>query len=78
MMLPDVKSFWSHLVGWFHDSETILWARLQAALGVVAAIVTYVDPAVLEPILPPAWVPFLLVANGVFTEYLRRRREAGM
>lgn len=63
---------------WFHDSETIFWARLQAALGVVAAIVTYVDPAVLQPIVPPAWFPWLLVANGLLTEYLRRRRDPGM
>ena len=78
MMLPDVQNLWNYLVGWFHDSETIFWARLQAVLGAVAAIVTYVDPAVLEPILPPAWFTVLLVANGIFTEYLRRRREAGM
>lgn len=65
---------WQRIKKLFHDSETIFWARFQAILGVLAAIVTYVDPAVLRPILPADWFPWLLVVNGVFTEYLRRRR----
>ena len=66
---------WNSIVAFFHDSETILWARLQTALGVVATAATYVDPSVLQPIIPSAYFPLLLVANGIFTEYLRRRRE---
>ncbi|ODT13499.1 MAG: hypothetical protein ABS35_37720 [Kaistia sp. SCN 65-12] len=65
---------WQRIKKLFRDSETIFWARLQAALGVAAVAVTYVDPAVLRPVLPSDWFPWLLVANGVFTEYLRRRR----
>ena len=66
---------WQRIKNWFRDSETIFWARLQAALGVLAGIVTYVDPVVLQPILPPEWFPWLLVVNGLLTEYLRRRRS---
>lgn len=66
---------WQRIKNWFRDSETIFWARLQAMLGVLAGIVTYVDPVVLQPILPPEWFPWLLVVNGLLTEYLRRRRS---
>ena len=69
---------WQRIKRFFKDSETIFWARLQAVLGIAAAVVTFVDPSILQPIVPPAWFPWLLVANGVFTEYLRRRREEGL
>lgn len=62
------------MLKWFSDSETILWARLQAVIGVIAAIVTYVEPSVLAPVLPSEWFPYLVTANGILTEYLRRRR----
>jgi hypothetical protein len=71
-------TLWQRIRAWFKDSETIAWARIQAALGIVAGIVTYVDPSVLQPIIPPDWFPVLLVMNGVLTEYLRRRRESGL
>ncbi|MCX8572868.1 hypothetical protein [Aminobacter sp. MET-1] len=66
---------WSRIKHFFKDSETIFWARLQAAVGAVAVAVTYVDPSVLQPVIPADWFPWVLVANGVMTEYLRRRRE---
>lgn len=69
---------WPRIKRFFKDSETIFWARLQTTLGLVAGAVTYVDPAVLQPIIPDRYFPLLLVANGVFTEYLRRRRESGL
>ena len=71
-------TLWQRIRAWFKDSETIAWARIQAALGIVAGIVTYVDPAIIQPIVPPDWFPWLLVANGLLTEYLRRRRENGL
>lgn len=71
-------TLWQRIRAWFKDSETIAWARIQAALGIVAGIVTYVDPSVIQPIVPPDWFPWLLVANGLLTEYLRRRRENGL
>jgi hypothetical protein len=29
---------------------------------------------VIAPVLPAEWFPYLVTANGVLTEYLRRRR----
>lgn len=49
----------------FSDSETIAWASIQAALGIVVGVVTYVDPVVLQPVVPPDWFPWLVVANGL-------------
>lgn len=69
---------WRSIKRFFKDSETIFWARLQTSLGVIAASVTYVDPSVLQPIVPAPYFPWLLVANGILTEYLRRRREGGL
>lgn len=69
---------WTRIKAFFADSETIFWARLQAALGTVALALTYVDPAVLEPIIPGKWFPLFLVANGIATEFLRRRRATDL
>ncbi|MFE0015989.1 hypothetical protein ACFWXH_14160 [Mesorhizobium sp. NPDC059054] len=66
---------WQRIKRFFKDSETIFWARLQTALGFVVVALTYVDPSVLQPIIPAQYFPWLLVANGILTEYLRRRRE---
>lgn len=65
---------WTRIKRFFSFSETIFWARLQAFIGVVAGIVTYVQPHVLQPVIPPDWFPVFLVINGVLTEFLRRRR----
>jgi uncharacterized membrane protein HdeD (DUF308 family) len=66
---------WNRIKAFFSDSETIFWARLQAFIGVVAGLVTYVEPTVLAPIIPSEWFPAFLVANGIATEFLRRRRD---
>ena len=66
---------WEKLKAFFLRSETVFWARLQVVLGIAAAVVTYVDPSVLQPIIPSTYYPLLLVANGVFSEYLRRRND---
>lgn len=67
---------------WLKDSEVILWARLQIVIGVVMAVLPTLNPvAWLDAALTPAqrWVMALTaIANGVWTEYLRRRRDAGM
>jgi len=70
--------FWERTKRFFKESETIFWARLQTAIGIIAAVVTYVDPSVLEPIMPTDLFPLLVLANGVFSEYLRRRRAEDM
>lgn len=63
---------------WFRDSEVLFWARLQMAVGVIATVITFVEPSVLQPILPPDWFPYLIVANGIATEVLRRLRDESM
>lgn len=69
---------WQRIKRFFKDSETIFWARLQTVVGIIAVSVTYVDPSMLQPIVPASYFPYLLVANGILTEYLRRRREGGL
>ena len=62
---------------WCRYSETIFWARLQAAIGIAAMAVTFVEPALFKPVLGD-WFPWFLLANGIATEYLRRRRDEKM
>lgn len=66
-MWPNIKSV-------FSNSETIAWARIQALIGTVAIALTYVDPDILRPVFTPEIFPYVLLANAVATEYLRRRR----
>ena len=69
---------WNHIKAFFSDSETIFWARLNLLIGVAAVALTYVEPQMLKPVMPADWFPWLFVANGIATEYLRRRRESDM
>ena len=63
---------------WFKDSETILWARLQVFLGLVLNALTFVPPELWQPVLPPRWFAVLVLANGIATEVLRRRRASDL
>lgn len=65
---------WQRIKSFFKDSETLFYARLQAALGLIAGILTYVDPSLLAGVMPAEWLPWFLLLNGLATEYLRRRR----
>lgn len=65
---------WQRIKSFFRGSETLAWARLQTALGLVAGALTYVDPSILAPVMPAEWFPWFLLFNGLATEYLRRRR----
>lgn len=55
---------------WFWRSETIAWARLQVAFGIVWGVLAVTD---LSPLLSGKWLTIWLILNGVVTEYLRRR-----
>ncbi|TIL38604.1 MAG: hypothetical protein E5Y82_13490 [Mesorhizobium sp.] len=66
------------VVAWFHDSETILMARLTMLVGALLQVVTMIDPMLLSPVLPPHWFPVFLIAHGVLLEYLRRRRATDL
>lgn len=66
---------WQHIKTFFKDSETLAFARLQTLIGVVAGFLIYLDPTMLQPVVGDAtWFPWLVLANGIATEYLRRRR----
>lgn len=66
---------WTSIKSFFRDSETLAWARLQVALGVIAGALTFIDPSLLAGVLPAEWFPWVLLLNGLATEYLRRRRD---
>lgn len=61
------KLYWS-----IHNSEVILWARLQFFVGVVWTVLSTTDMAPL--ISDPKYLTYWLVFNGVVTEMLRRRK----
>lgn len=69
---------WNQIKSFFSGSETIAWARIQVFLGGLAALITYFDPGLLAPVLPAGWLPWVVFANGIATEYLRRRNDPDM
>lgn len=56
---------------WFRHSTTILWARLQVAIGALWSVllVTDLSPILTNPKYMAAWVIF----SGTITELTRRR-----
>lgn len=66
---------WQWILDRFHDSETILWARLQMLVGAVFAVVSVSDVApILNAVGLGEWVPFAVIVMGVVTETARRAR----
>lgn len=56
----------------FHDSETILWARFQVAVGSAWLALSSAD---LTPIIVnPKYIAYWTIFNGFITEMLRRSR----
>ena len=56
----------------FHDSEVILWARIQVLVGSLWVVASQTD---LAPVISnPKYLTYWLIANGVITEVLRRNR----
>jgi len=55
---------------WFVHSETIFWARLQIAAGIIWTVISIAD---LSPLLSPKALSIWLIVNGIISEYLRRR-----
>jgi len=74
-------TLWQRIRAWFKDSETIAWARAQAAIGVAAQILTFVDPQMVVSAIPveyARWAGLFLLLNGLATEWLRRRRATDL
>lgn len=63
---------WKKLKDSFHDSEVILWARIQFAVGCVWEVLITLD---LSPILAnPKYLTLWLIFSGIVTEWARRNR----
>lgn len=75
-MFDKIKQIWKNTKAWFKHSETIFWARAQAAVGFFLAVFASIDwtQLTLSGISKETAILAIgLVLNGVFTEYLRRR-----
>lgn len=77
-MWAKIKEYWEDIKSWFKYSETILWARIQTISGLIIAGIASVDWTQLtvsglskETLL----LAGALIANGIFTECLRRRNS---
>jgi hypothetical protein len=75
-----MRALWDKLVASFHDSETIIWSRIQVAIGIIAPVVLtllHVIFAVdLSPLFTdPRWLCLWLILSGFVGEYLRKHRE---
>lgn len=56
----------------FHDSEIIWWARAQVFCGALYEVLQRVD---ITPLIGNArYVTYYMIANGLLSEWLRRRR----
>ena len=63
------KTIWAY--GTFHNNETIIWGRIQIALG--AAWTTIAGSDLSKIIENPKYLGYALMAVGFITEILRRR-----
>lgn len=55
---------------------SIVWFRLQAAIGVLLGLTAVIDPQLLVDAIGPKGVAAFVVFNAVGSEYLRRRKSA--
>lgn len=63
----------------FRDSETLLWARLQMFVGGLWSVLSVTDVApILNTFGLGKYVPVVLFAMGIVTEYARRRRATDL
>lgn len=69
---------WQRIRKFFKDSEVLFWARVQALIGFIGSVTAIIDPMLLEPLLSPKGLALYMLANGLLTEYLRRRRDEEM
>lgn len=67
------------LKSWFKDSETLAFARVQMVAGGILEVVAITDLTPLfNAVGMPKWAPVWLMATGVLTEVLRRRRATDL
>jgi hypothetical protein len=70
-MFAKFKAWWVAFRKSFHDSEVIVFARLQLLGAVIWGTLTVTD---LSPLLEPKYVTLWLLLSGAVTEYAKRRR----
>lgn len=66
---------WDKIKAFFKRSETIFFARLQVAIGIIWAVLSATD---LSPVLHGRALTYWLIASGLVTEYLRRRNATDL
>jgi hypothetical protein len=66
------SSLWTRFTQSFHDSEVIVWGRLQVVFAAVWFILIHTDLSTI--ITNPKYLTYWLMASGVITEVARRRR----
>lgn len=71
-MIQFLRNRFSEFYASFHDSEVILWARLQYVLLAIYTALQSVD--VSEFISDHRMLQCYIFANALLTEFLRRRR----
>lgn len=71
-MWAKIKAWYASFHKSFHDSEVIVFARLQILGAAIWAVLTVTD---LSPLLEQKWVTCWLLFSGGVTEYARRRRS---
>ena len=83
--MPQVQpvpmpSLWVRFKKSFRNSETICFARLQTAAGIVVPVIIYVLHALMSVDLSsfftdPRFLVIWTIASGILLELLRRHRE---
>ena len=74
--MNDLKAWWASFHHSFHDSEVIVFARLQVIFGLVWGILTVTD---LSPLIEnPKYITGWLLFSGMITEMLRRNRATDL
>lgn len=79
-------TLWERIFGFFKRSETIVWARLQAAVGFLVAVAGGLDWAPLVGLVSAGGftrgqvigLAITLFLQGLFTEWLRRLRAPNL
>ena len=74
--MTNLSAWWASFQHSFHDSEVIVFARVQVLFGVVWGVLTVVD---ISPILEnPKYITGWLLFSGMVTEVLRRNRATDL
>ncbi len=77
-MYQTLSKWWENTKAFFKNSETIFYARLQALAGLAVAVAGSVDWQTIGQLdwttpKQTVWIGIGILANGIFTEILRRR-----